>query len=234
MSGDADEPEPATTPADTGDTASGGRDPALPSFERYLEARDRGDDEAAAGHWDELIVMNYDRMRNKIAGLAGRGKADWLGEEIDDIAQEAFPRAQGMALTFRGRSLGQARAALVKTARHAALDAGRRRTRRQKDVAGSLDEQHTHEDGSTSERWEGLAADSEDWTERIALGSLELEEIGEALGEIPSEDQRTVLLMTWDGFESAEIAEAIGKSVNNVDQLRRRGLKALIGVLGHG
>lgn len=234
MSDEADEPAEDETAADPGETAGHADDPALPVFNRYLDARRRSDDEAAAQAWEELTVMTYPLMRSKIARRAGRPGLAWLAEgDIDDIAQDAYLRAQGMAHTFNGEALGQARAALLTTAHNTALDANRRREARERDVDGSFDERREHEDGSSSARWEGHAGE-EDWTERSALASLEHEEIVEAIGQIPSEDQRQVLALTfWQGQTSGEIAETMGKSVNNVDKLRERGYRALKGVLGH-
>lgn len=235
MSDPPDEPAEDETAADPGEpVAPRAADPALAVLDRYLEARRRADDEAAARAWDELIVMSYDVMRNKVAGLVYRRALGWLTpEDIDDVVQDGYERAQGMALTFNGQALGQARAALVTTAHHAALDANRRQEARQRDVEGSIDEQRTHPDGSTSNRWEGEAAGEEDWTERSALASLEHAEVIAAIGRLPSEDQRQILLLTREGYTSREIAQSIGKAENNVDKLRERGMRALREDLGH-
>ena len=136
-----------------------------------------------------------------------------------------------MALTFDGHAVGQGRAALIKTAFNTARDHQRRQDVRRRDLGGSIDEPHAYDDGTATNPWEAKAAGTEDWTTRLALGELELDRILAATRRIPSEDQRKVLLLTWQGYESKEIAEMIGKGQNNVDKLRERGLTKLKEIL---
>ena len=87
------------------------------------------------------MLRHYDLMRTKIARLATRGDFKWIAaDEVDDVAQEAYTRANTMALRFEQDTVGQLRAALIKTAQHTALDYQRRLDVRKRDVAGSLDE----------------------------------------------------------------------------------------------
>ena len=116
-------------------------DPESRLLRRYRLERRRGDDEAAIELWEQLVLRHYDLMRTKIARLATRGDFKWITtDEVDDVAQEAYARANTMALRFEQDTIGQLRAALIKTALHTALDYQRRLDVRKRDVAGSLDD----------------------------------------------------------------------------------------------
>src|SRR3954447_21366201 len=80
-------------------------DPSARVFRAYQDARRRQDDDEAVALWERFVVMGYPLMRNKVARLVGRSDLKWLGyDDVDDVAQEAFLRAKGMALTFDGQA----------------------------------------------------------------------------------------------------------------------------------
>jgi RNA polymerase sigma factor (sigma-70 family) len=203
-------------------------DPETRLLHRYRRARVRGDDEGAIEAWDELVLRHYDLMRTKIARLASRGDFRWIGHaEIDDVAQEAYLRAAGMALRFEGENVGQLRAALITTAEHTARDQQRRLDVRNRRVAGSLDEARAHDDGGEYHPWDAKAAGTADWTSEHALGRIGGRRIVDAIGRLRSDNQRAVINLTWSGHDSKTIAARLQMTVANVDQLRHRGLAKL-------
>ena len=220
MSGFVDDTE-AITPEDRHD------DPESRLLRRYRLERRRGDDRAAVELWEELVVRHFDLMRTKIARLATRGDFKWIGaDDVDDIAQEAYARANTMALRFEQDTIGQLRAALIQTSLHTARDYERRLHVRRRGVAGSLDETRTFDDGGMYNPWEAETATG-DRTSEHALGRVGAQRILAAIERIPNANQRAVIGMTMAGYDSKEIAAERGLTVNNVDQLRRRGLAKL-------
>jgi RNA polymerase sigma factor (sigma-70 family) len=202
--------------------------PDIPLLGQYRRARARGEESAASDLWEQLVLLHYDLMRTKIARLVMRRDFRWIGrDEVDDVAQEAYFRASAMALRFEGTTVGQLRAALIQTAAHTAQDYQRRRHVRNRDVAGSLDETRTYDDGSEYNRWDAEAAGNADWTSEQALGRIGAQRIVDAITSIPNEKQRAVIALTWAGNDSKTIAVQLDTTVNNVDQLRRRGLAKL-------
>ena len=77
-----------------------------------------------------------------------------------------------MALRFEQDTIGQLRAALIQTALHTARDYQRRLHVRKRDVAGSLDETRSYEDGGEYNPWEAEVATGGDWTSEQALGRI--------------------------------------------------------------
>ena len=221
MSESGSDSEPIT-PGDHND------DPESRLLRRYRLERRRGNNEAAVELWDQLVLHHYDLMRTKIARLATRGDFKWITiNEVDDVAQEAYTRANTMALRFEQDTIGQLRAALIQTALHTARDYQRRLHVRKRDIAGSLDETRSGEDGGEYNPWEAEVATGGDWTSEQALGRIGAQEIFAAIEKIPNANQRAVIGMTWAGYDSKAIAAELGLTVNNVDQLRRRGLAKL-------
>jgi RNA polymerase sigma factor (sigma-70 family) len=225
MPGAPHDPIPIAPPDYTSD------DPQARRLRDYWRARDRGDNQAAITLWDDVLVYGYDRMRGKIESIVARRKVVYVAlEEVDDVAQEAFARARGMALTFEQRSLGQLRAALIKTAQHTTLDYNRARAARQRLDAGSFDERRDYGDGVADEYnpyeaqvigWDADA--TADLVERRA----DLDRIAAAIHRLPNENMRNVLNLTQLGFDSNTIADQLGLNRDNVDQLRSRGVRKL-------
>jgi RNA polymerase sigma factor (sigma-70 family) len=214
MSNAADDPQPIAPD-----------DPESQLLRDYRRARERRDDRAAVDLWEQLVLRHYDLMRTKIAWLSTRGDFRWLGrDEVDDVAQEAYFRAMTMALRFARDSIGQLRAALIQTATHTARDYQRRLDVRNRNVAGSLDETRGYDDGGEYNPWDAETAGAADWTGEQALGRIGAQRVIDAIEKIPNENQRSVIKLTWAGFSSKEIAARLDISVENVDQLRRRGL----------
>jgi RNA polymerase sigma factor (sigma-70 family) len=202
-------------------------DPENRLLRRYRRARLRGDEQAALELWEQLVLGDYDLMRTKVAGMVARRDFRWISAgEVDDVAQQAYLRAMTMALRFEHDTVGQLRAALIKTAVHTARDYERRLHVRKRDVTGSLDDTREYEDGGEYNPWEADAAGG-DWTSEQALGRIGAQRILDAIAMIPNENQRAVIALTWAGYDSKTIATRLELTVPNVDQLRKRGLAKL-------
>ena len=219
------EPRPDSEPITPQDQDD---DPESRLLRRYRVERGSGDDKAALELWEQLVLRHYDLMRTKIARLATRSDFKWIAaDEVDDVAQEAYTRANTMALRFEQDTIGQLRAALIQTAVNTARDYQRRLHVRKRDVAGSLDDTRSFDDGGEYNPWEAQAAGSGDWTSEQALGQIGAQRILAAIERIPNANQRAVIGRTLAGYDSKAIAAELGLTVNNVDQLRRRGLAKL-------
>lgn len=197
----------------------------------YWQARERGDDDLAILLWDDVVVCGYDLMRNKVAVLIATRKVPHLTySDVDEVAQEAYLRAQGMALTFEQRTPGQAKAALVKTAFNTAMDQVRRQDVHVRRAAGSFDERRDYGEGVASEynpyetKIEGWDVDA---TGELAEHRMDLDRIHRAIERLQNENMRNVLKLTELGFDSNTIADHLGLKRDNVDQLRSRGVRKL-------
>ena len=193
MSGFVDDTE-AITPEDRHD------DPESRLLRRYRLERRRGDDRVAVELWEELVLRHFDLMRTKIARPATRGDFTWIAaDDVDDIAQEAYARANTMALRFEQDTIGQLRAALIQTSLHTARDYERRLRVRKRGVAGSLDETRAFDDGGMYNPWEAGTATG-DRTSEHALGRVGAQRILAAIERIPNANQRAVIGMTMAGY----------------------------------
>src|SRR6476469_936513 len=96
-------------------------------LQRYHQAQDAGNRELAAQVWDELAVVNFDRMKQIVKAFRfSPGGPGIAGDEQCSALSEVYMRVRAMGAHFRKREVGQYRAALVKTAYHACMDYGRK------------------------------------------------------------------------------------------------------------
>src|SRR3712207_2169981 len=125
---------------------------------RYAVARDRGDTALARELWEQLVVNNFDRVRQIVKAFrfspGGRGLPE---HEWGSAASEAYLRVVAMGAGFHGREAGQFYAALFQCVQNSCKDYGRKELRHQKRVAGSID-QTFDPDGETGPYDAALAA----------------------------------------------------------------------------
>ena len=197
--------------------------------------RRRGDFARAKEAWDQLVENIYDRIRSRIAAWHWKGYDVRIPrDEVEDVTQLAIIRLGGAMEGFEGDVVPVFRAYSLTVADHTCMDWSRKEMRRDMGIAGNIEEIVPGDEGDMS-RWEPELARE---AERLAAREhekLEADEIvrgGIAL--VPSADQRAVLEMTLDGVPADEIAAALDTSLDNVYQLRRRGLTKLKEVLGDG
>ncbi len=197
--------------------------------------RERGDVARAKEAWDQLVENIYDVMRARVAAWRWRGKDVRVPrDDIEDVTQLAIIRLGGALQGFAGDVFAVFRAYALTVADHTCMDFSRKEMRRDMGIAGNLEDTVPGDEGEVS-RWEPLLAAE---AERVAAREhekLEVEEmVDRGLSRIPSADQRAVVEMTRDGVPADEIAGALDTSLDNVYQLRRRGLTKLKEVLGDG
>ena len=217
-----------------------------------LELRRRGDDEllalvhaaradtgpaareTARRAWNELIERDVDRVRALVSvwRLPGRDvRVD--REDRDDAVQYAVIRLLRMLNSFKGSFLPQYRAAMATCVDYACRDFCRAKMRHEMGLGGSLDDQFPSDEGEGIGRFDDVVAEH---SARVQAdkeaGRGGLDALGHALKGLPSDGMRSVVSLTIEGHSSREIAERLGLSVANVDQLRSRGLRRLRPALG--
>ena len=197
--------------------------------------RQQKDHARAKEAWDQLVENVYDRVRTKVGTWHWPGKDVRIPQdEVEDVTQLALIRLGGIMAGFKSDTLPQFRAFALTTATHTCMDWARSDMKRDMRYAGNLDDKREDDEGSHGRFDTDLARIAEERAEREAEQLEAHDLVANAIEKIPSEDQRTVLRMTLEGYETHEIAAHLGTSENNVYQLRRRGLKALKEVLGDG
>jgi DNA-directed RNA polymerase specialized sigma24 family protein len=194
-------------PASIAPSDSTSDEPEARKLREYWRARDAGDDQLSITLWDELLVLGYDRMRGKVEAMVARRKVGHVAiDEAGDIAQEACLRARGMALTFERRTVGQLRAALIKTAHHTTLDYNRARVARDRLDAGSFDDRRDYGEGVADE-YNPYEAQVIGWnadqTAEIVERRMELDRIAAAIERLPNENMRNVLKLTQLGVRAS-------------------------------
>ena len=213
-----------------------------------LELRRRGDDEllalvhaaradtgpaareTARRAWNELIERDVDRVRALVSvwRVPGRGDVRVELQDRDDAIQYAFYRLLNMLGNFKGSVLPQYRAAMATCVDFACRDFCRGEMRHEMGLGGSLDDQLANEDGEGVGRFDDVVGEQSARTQADQEAGREgLDALAQALRALPSESMRSVVSLTIEGRPSGDIAERLGLSVANVDQLRSRGLRRL-------
>ncbi len=206
---------------------------------RYVDARDRGELEVAAGLWRQLAVNNFDRVQQMVKVFrfspGGRGIPE---HEHGSAASEAYLRVIAMGAKFHKREAGRFYAAVHTCVHNACMDFGRKELRHAGRAAGSLD-QTFDPDGEAGPFDAALAAYDADRRERAAeaaetehrrLGAEEL--VGWAIGRLANDNYREALEMTYfQDMPAEDIAEQLGITMDNLYARRSRGLKELEKIL---
>jgi RNA polymerase sigma factor (sigma-70 family) len=200
-------------------------------FSSERAASDEQGRERARAAWHALVAGEVERVRQLVAAFRFPDVAGVRVEleERDDAVQAALERClEALSRSFRGTSVGEFRAALATCVRYACMDFCRRRLRRERGIAGSLDEELPGGEGEPLHRFDRefgeLAARLEEG--RFGVG-LELDALAGAIAALPNENMRAVLRLTLEGRESREIGERLQLQQANVDQLRSRGIRRL-------
>lgn len=188
-------------------------------------ARSRGDGDAAAHAWRQIVLAEIERVR----GLVGQYRHDALPNgriaeaEIDGVVTDVFIRLHQRVEAFKGGSVGELRNFMRTAADFACRDYVRRTVTDERRQAGSFDADR-----------EGLGALSaqvlDELATRAAAADEEADEaqamVHAALVEVDP-DKRAVLVMDQAGYTVAEIQERLGLTRDAVYQRRRRGLLQL-------
>lgn len=213
-------------------------DPDRLLLRRYAVARDLGRAAEAAVHWERLAVSNFDRVTVLCRTFRFPGGTGLSPDEADDAASEAYLRLVAMGASFRGRELGQFRAALVRTVHNTCMDLGRRELRHRRRAAGSLDA--TWEAGGEGGPYDGVLA-AHDADRRAAAEEAHREEgrrveaedlVRWAIERVANDKHRAVLELTYlEQLDGEAIADRLSITADNVYQRRRRGVQELERIL---
>lgn len=205
---------------------------------RYAAARDGGDRELAAELWEQLVVNNFDRVKQIVKAFrfspGGRGIPE---HEWGSAASEAYIRVVAMGANFNARETARFYAALVTCVQNSCRDFGRKELRHEKRSAGSIDK--TFEpDGEAGPYDAALAAHDAELRERAAdaveeeIGRVQAEQlVAWGIQQIQNDNYREVLEMTFQNVPAEEIADRLGISMDNVYARRSRGLRELEKIL---
>ena len=180
---------------------------------RFVAARDAGDAADARRWWTELVERSHDRVAAMVAlwGRGGRLSAD----EQEDAVQKALLKLwQNMVDTFQGATMGEWVNAVRTCVGYACLDVQRAAARRSgRELA--LEESAP------------VAALAQQEHDREAERADAARFVGWALERMRHERRRRVIERTLDGVPAEAIAEELGVSMDNLYQLRSRGLTDL-------
>lgn len=210
-------------------------DELVRAFAGLRGSKKRGERRAALRAWHVLTARHHDRVAGWVATFRFPEHPEVVIAPADreDVVQQAHERClEGLSQRFRGTTAAEFRAALKTCVQYACMDHSRATMRREKGIAGSIDEQVTSGESDEIGRFDGPLAELAERLEDGRFGAaLDRQAIGRALDELQNADARKVIRLTIEGYTSREIAEEIGKTVANVDQLRSRGLRELKGRL---
>lgn len=206
----------------------------------YAAARARDDDDAAAAAWKQLVVNNFDRVKQSVKLFRFSAGGRRLPEdEHGSAASEAYLRVVAMGKNFKSREIGAFYAALHRTVQHSCWDFGRKEFKHTKRESGSLDA--TYEpDGEAGPYDAALAAYDDELRERsraaveAELATLEAEQLVQwGIGQLTNDNYRAVLQRTYGDapMSGDEIAAELGITPENVYQRRRRGGQELERIL---
>ena len=183
------------------------------SLRRFVACRDAGDAAGARQWWARLLEENFDRIRGMVDA--------WGWQRLSpDEREEAFSLAcvklwRNMISTFAGTSMGEWVNATRRCVEFACADVQRAAARRSAAEA-SLDAAEAHERRRAEEE-QRRAEERDDARDAVA----------HALPRLADARQRVVVERTLDGVPAEAIAAELGVSMDNLYQLRSRGLKAL-------
>lgn len=185
--------------------------------------------------WRELAARYLDRVLGWTEAFEFPGHPGVRvprGEE-QDAAQEAFVRAVSMLGNFRGTTLPEFRKALRTCTSNTCMDYCRRTLARERRLAGSINDPLPGEGDDARGRFDAQIGDIEARRESgRAQARDDLSAVAAAIARLDNSNMQAVLRRTVEGATSQQIAEELGLTVANVDQLRRRGLLKLKEMLG--
>lgn len=175
--------------------------------------------EQARRAWRRLVATEHERVRTLVGLFRFPGHPDVRvpGDHIDDVSQEVFARLLVMLDGFHGASIPQLSAAVNTATRFTCMDWCRRQLRHDLRTGGSVDDDQV--DTAVADQLQRQA--TADQNARVNARE-QLAIIAHALDQLPSDAHREVIRLTALGYESHEIAQRLGLSRENVNQLRSR------------
>jgi DNA-directed RNA polymerase specialized sigma24 family protein len=186
------------------------------TLRRFVACRDAGDVDGAREAWGELVTDNHDRVA-ALVGIWARG-GRLSADERDEAVQAALIKLwRNMVTTFAGTSMGEWVNAVKACVDFACRDVQRAAARRSgREAPLEVEELAPREWRAAHEEHarEGERADARGF---VIWG---LEQVADAR-------RRRVLEGTLDGVPAEEIAAELDVTLDNLYQLRSRGLREL-------
>lgn len=196
---------------------------------RFVKARDNGDVDGAREAWDLLVNNSYDLVDGFVRS-AGRGKLR-SEDEIQDAIEQALVRLwRKMSQTFEGTSMGEYVMSTRALCGFAVLDVQRaasKRNARLKSLDKTVDDgeggNRSLYDAALQAEAERRAAREADDEERDGWNCL----LDEYLPQVSNDRYRVVLQRTRENVPAESIAAELDVSMDNLYQLRKRGIDAV-------
>ena len=197
---------------------------------------DPDEQQRARAAWEMLVSLDRDRIVTLVRLFRVKGHdARVAKDDVEDVAHTAWERMRDVLRNFQGTVIPQYEAAMRTCVDYACRDHCRIDMRTDQRTGGSLDEEIQTDEGDRRGRFDGTIGKRERerilFEEQIERAAERRDAVREAIEAMDDERKRDVLLMTWDGVPDAEIAERLETSVDNVYQLRRRGLLIVMKML---
>ena len=187
---------------------------------RFVACRDASDADGARRAWEELAVASFDRVRGMVDVRARRYGLS--PDERQEAVQVALVKLwNNMVRTFRGTSMGEyvnAMKALVEFACADVQRAAARRTEHETRLEDDADRpNHDWKADELAHEAHRRGAERQDAADFVSW----------AVPQLTNERRRRVIERTLDEAPAEEIAAELGVSMDNLYQLRTRGLKDL-------
>jgi RNA polymerase sigma factor (sigma-70 family) len=187
---------------------------------KFVACRDDGDGDGARHWWGKLAETSFDRVRGMVDGRAYRYGLSH--DEREEAVQRALVKLwRNMVHTFRGSTMGEFVNATKSLVEVVCMDVQRgaaKRTQRETALTDNPDTPHPEwkadELAHQQHRRETEQADAAAF-------------ITWALPQMKHERQKRVVELTLAGMPAEEIAAELDVSMDNLYQLRSRGLKEL-------
>jgi RNA polymerase sigma factor (sigma-70 family) len=178
--------------------------------------------------WEMLVALDRDRIVTLVKLFRVKGHDARVGPaDVEDVAHAAWDRMCDVLRNFEGSVVPQYEAAMRTCVDYACRDHCRIDMRADMRSGGSLDETVETDDGNRGRFDSAIGKHERErilFQEQIERANERREAVRDAIEAMEDERKRDVLLMTWDKVPDIEIAERLETSVDNVYQLRRRGL----------
>lgn len=208
-------------------------DPGAVALRAFVRARRAKDEPAMRRAWQEFVATEWTRIKTIVAtwkhdALPG-GRVPY--EAREDVVQDALARLLPY-LGLKGSSIGEAKNMVRSHTVFALLEYVRRSTGDDMGTGGSLDDPGPDGDG---EGPAALKAQVEHARQRIdGLEQAALRADFDAAIRKVDENKREVVVLRLAGVPGNEVAERLGLTRANVDQLNSRGLAQLREALRDG
>jgi RNA polymerase sigma factor (sigma-70 family) len=210
------------------------QDPGEAALRAFVRARAAGDRAAMRRAWQDFVATEWTRIKAIVATWrhdalpGGRVPVDAREDVVHDAVARLLPY-----LGLEGSSLGEAKNMVRRHTEYALKEYVRSSTKDDMRRAGSLDEPAADGEGpgATAQRAQAEVADRR-------IGGIEQAELRTAfevaLRAVDENKREVLVLRMMVGLSGDEVAERLGLSRANVDQLNSRGLAQLRAALRDG